>query len=273
MSNSAQGVSALLNRFDKTFRKPAQNNDWKELKAMKEKYITKCHDGKNQFIFITPEGATDPFVEWGYHQGLQEVEYFAIPCEEHNKGEECIVCNLVHAQQKANFEGNKHIWLPIQKKIEFWAPVVNVTTATTIAEGPKWLKVSKSAMDQMIEWLKNLESDEVPFYDESDPQRVIFNYDANTKVFKDKYKLDKKNASALPAQQLADFKGALPAISTFFTSKTQEETKRLLETFLERIEEQTATSETSQESDELPFSNNEEVDAKVTSKLDSLKKK
>ena len=270
--STAKGVASLLQKLDNALGKNRKKstNDYKALSEERKKAFTKCVEGKNQFVFIKPEGFEDPFIEWGYHAGLQEISYYSIPCDALNKGEDCLICNIVESLQKENFEGNKHIWMPIQLKTEFYAPVVNVTSEETKKEGIKWLKLSKTIMDGMTTWIRNTEEGESLFFEDDDPQKVIINYTKDA-LPKDKYSIDKKNTTAFSAQQLADWRGQLKPVGTYLLSKSQDEVKKIVDSYFERIEQMVKDAEaTASEQEELKTT--PPSDVKATSKLASLKK-
>lgn len=236
---STSGILNVMQKLDKALGNKAKGTggkDFKDLNEARKKATIKLKEGKNQIAFLLAPGQDDPFVEWGYHQGLQEVSYYSVPCDGHNKNEKCYVCDVVDSLKKEDFKKNRHIWAPIEQKIEHYAPIINMETTETIAEGPKWLRLPKSVMFTILDWLRNLEEGEVPFYDESEPQRIIITYD-KTEVPAKQYSLDKKNMRPFTEQQLADWKSAIQPISTYIFSKKQNDIKKLIDEYFARIED------------------------------------
>lgn len=230
-------VASVLARLDKSLNKNKNKNksSYKEANEARKKAVMKFHEGRNQIAFISPKGKKDPFFEWGYHTGLQEVSYYSVPCDKFNKGEKCIICDLVETL-KQDWEKNKHLWMPIQQKIEVYASVICMDSEETIAEGPKWVKLSKTIMDIIYNWLENLESDELPLYDEQEPQKLVVTYDAEA-LPKDKYKVDKKNMKPFSDSQLSEWKETLIPITNFMFSKSQDEISKIVDEYLQRIED------------------------------------
>jgi len=231
-------VASVLARLDKTLMKNKQKNksSYKEQNEARKKAFMKFHEGRNQIVLLLPEGRQDPFFEWGYHTGLQEVSYYSVPCDKFNKGEQCVICDLVETLQKDDWEGNKHLWMPIQQKIEVYAPAICMDSEETIAEGPKWVKLSKTIMDQIYFWLQNLESDEYPLYDEEEPQKLLVTYDPSA-MPKDKYKIDKKNTKPFSDSQLNEWKEMIQPVTDYMFSKSKEEISKIVDEYLQRIQE------------------------------------
>lgn len=241
-------VSTVLARLDKTLHKNKNKNQksYKEQNEERKKSFIKFHEGKNSIALLIPDGKKDPFFEWGYHTGLQEVSYYSVPCDKFNKGEKCIICDLVD-NLKQDWEKNKHLWMPIQQKVEVYAPVVCLDSDKTIAEGPKWVKLSKTIMEVIFNWLNNLESDEFPPYYEEEPQKIIVTYDPEAQP-KDKYKVDKKNMKAFSSSQLTEWKEMITPITDLMFSKTQEEVTKIVDEYLQRISDMLSEAEEEEKS-------------------------
>lgn len=238
-------VQGLLSRLDSALGKKKSGGgkiDYKELAALKAKSFLKLKPGKNNIVFVTPEGAEDPFQFWGYHKNLQEVAYYSVPCDKFNKNEECVVCKVVDDLKAENHEGNKHLWLPIREMIEYYAPVVVVDSEATISEGIKWLRLSKTVMSQLTEWLRNLEKDEEAFYSDNEPQKVIVTYDPKAAPA-DQYKLDKKSFKGFDEQQLINWRSELKPVGDFILSKSLAEVTKIVDGYFERVTNDTATGE------------------------------
>lgn len=267
MSN--KDVSSLLAKLDSSLnrKKGAGKKDWAAINEARKKAFFKPQQGKNQILVLTPTGSSDPFTIWGYHNNLQEVSYYSVPCDNFNKGEECVICNVVESLKKENWEGNKHLWMPIEQKTEYYAPIINLETSATIAEGVKWMRVSKTIMNQMVESLKNLEEGEVPFFDAENPQRIIINYDKNQSPSAQYTLQFKELKGAVSAQQIADNAGIVTPVSEYINSKSQEEIKKLVEEYFNRIAE---VVEESIEGNKAEIE--EKAAVQVESKLSRLKK-
>lgn len=275
MEKKTSGILSVMQKLDKALGNKAKgtggNKDFKDLNEARKKATIKLKEGKNQIAFLLAPGQDDPFVEWGYHQGLQEVSYYSVPCDNHNKNEKCYVCEVVESLKKEDFKKNRHLWAPIEQKIEHYAPVINMESTETIAEGPKWLRLPKSVMFTILEWLRNLEEGEVPFYDEAEPQRIIITYD-KTEVPAKQYSLDKKNMRPFSEQQLTEWKGLIQPISTYIFSKKQEDIKKLIDEYFARIEE-TVTDSLEKVAVAEPEDVSPEIEENAKKKLQNLKLK
>jgi hypothetical protein len=234
-------VQSLLQKLDTALgkKKPAGKIDFKALDELKKKIFLKFKEVKNNIVFITPEGAEDPFTFWGFHNSLQETAYWSTPCDEFNKNSSCVVCKVIEDLKSENHEGNKHLWYPIRQQIEYYAPVIVVDSEATINEGVKWLRLSKTVMSQLTEWLRNLEKDEQPFYSDEEPQKVIINYDKKAAPM-EQYKLDKKNFKGFADEQLAEWRTNLKPIAEFIMSKKQEEVTKIVDGYFERVAKEVA---------------------------------
>ena len=277
-------VTDLLSRLNKTLKKEKTakegNSNYADLKKLREEDFIKLKEGANKFVFLTPAESADPFTEWAYHGGLQEVSWYTVPCST-NFGEECTVCKVVAQLQKENYAGNKHLWGPIKQQFEYYAPVINVESEATIAAGPKYLRLSKAPMGVIFDWLKNLEPDELPFYSEEEPQRIIINYSKDA-IPADKYKLDKKNAKPFSADQIAEWKELIKPIGTYFTARNNDNLTKLIDDYLLRMEELVSKDDSSEEEEEKEVAKKEEKtksseeavvsEKKAASRLSALKK-
>lgn len=285
--NTQNQVSALLERLDNAIgRKNKVGNgggkkDWAAINAARKAAFWKPKEGKNTILVLTPTFGSDPFTFWGFHKGLQEVDYYSVPCDHYNKAEDCLVCNIVKGLKEDGWEANKHLWMPIEQKTETYAPIIDFTTPASIAEGPKWFRISKTIMDQIINNIKNLEDGELPFYDETAPQRLIINYDKNT-LPAQMYNVELKPLKEIPsAEQFAEWKSKINPVGDYIFSKSQEEIKKIVDEYFVRVaseldqaEEVNAAEDTS-----APFDGGAEADASpavskspAKSKLDKLKK-
>jgi hypothetical protein len=270
--STAKNVSGLLNRLNSSLKPYGDKTGGaggKNFKAEREKAILKFKSGNNYLVFFTPTGAEDPFKEWGFHAGLQEVSYYTVPCDKFNKGEECIVCNVVDSLKKQDFKGNMHVWKPIEQQVEYYGLVVNAESAESLAQGPKWVKLAKSIMLSMVAWLNNLEKGEAPFYDIEEPMKVIVTYNPE-EIPQKKYSLDKKNIKPFSADQIQSWLDSIPSIDSLIYSKQATDLKKMVDEYFERIENEVATSpaELAEVADTA-----EVVETIGNLKLNSLKKK
>lgn len=252
--------------------KPKGRVDFKEIAEQRKQKIHKLKEGKNNIAVICPEGIDDPFLLWGYHNGLQEVTWYSVPCNHFNSGEECPVCDTVKNLQDEDWKGNRTVWQPIQKRIEYYVPCINLESESTINEGLKWVKLPASGMKSITEWLRNLENGEEPFFSDEQPQKLIITYTKNVDPSA-QYNFDKKNMKPFPTEQLSKWKSELIDLKTLFVPKSDEEIKKMLDAYFNRVAETIADSvQENSDSEETPP---EEiaVNPEVTSKLNSLKKK
>lgn len=234
---STKQVASLLNKLDTTLNRRANGGkvNWKEQNEARKKAMWKPSSGKNQILVFTPSWAEDPFTFWGFHKGLQEVEYYSVPCDKYNKDEHCVICDVVDSLKKEDFNGNKHLWLPIEQRTETYVPIIDLTSAATMAEGPKWFRMSKTIMNPLIESLKNLEEGEVPFYDMENPQRIILSYDKSQPPAT-QYSVSLKEMKDKPsADQFAEWAGSVKPVSEYLFSKSQEDNKKLVDEYFTRM--------------------------------------
>ena len=252
----SKNLGSLLQKLDKVIgvRPTGQRVDWKERDALKKKSFTKLQPGKNNIVAV-PHNPEDPFVIWGYHNSLQKESYWSVPCDAHNKNEQCIVCDVIADLKAENEEGNRHIWFPIELKFEFYIPIVNVDSEDTIEEGPKWLRFGKSILSQFKEWLDNTDDDEEPFYSDEEPQKVIVTYNKSAAP-SEMYKLDKKRMKPFDKSTLKEWRGKLEPVETFLYSKTEDQLKKIVDEYFERVaaevEKTTKSDKAAQEDKVIP---------------------
>ncbi len=267
MSNQ---VASLLAKLDTGLnkKKGAGKKDWAAINEARKKAFWKPKDGKNEILVFTPSFSTDPFMFWGFHKNLQEVDYYSIPCDHYNKQESCLVCEVYESLKSEDWEGNKHLWMPIEQKTETYVPMIDLTSPATIAEGPRWFRVSKTIMNVMVESLRNLEDGEVPFFDQTTPQRVIINYDKN-QAPATQYSVSFKPLKNVPtAEQYAEWAEKIQPVSEFIYSKSQDEVKKLVDEYFARVAEALDNS-----MDEAPAQPADEAEDAPASKLSKLKGK
>lgn len=252
-TNTAQDVAAILAKLDSSLnnKKGKGNVDYAKQNAERKAAIWKPKPGKSQILFFTPDFSGEPFSFWGYHQGLQEVDYYSVPCDGKNKDEECLICNVVAELKSTDWAGNKHLWAPIEQKIDTYAPIIDLTSKETIAEGPKWFRVPKTVMTQLIDNLGNLEFDngELPFYDTTQPQRILLNYDKDQSPAT-QYSVQFKELKDVPTpEQYAIWSAAIKPVSEYMFQKANNNKQLIDEYFLRVAEKLDSTMEDSDSSD------------------------
>lgn len=265
-------LEKLLNKLDSKLgkKKGEGSKNFKNIDELKKKYFLKIKNGKTNVVFVTPEGAEDPFSFWGVHAGLQKTSYWTVQCDEENEGTECTVCNVINELKNEDYKGNYKLYNPIKKDIEYYAPVVVVDSDKTIEEGIKWLKISKTVMSQLTEWIRNMEADEEPFYSDEEPQKISIIY-AKDAAPADKYKLDKRNFKAFSDEQLSEWRAELKEIKEFMFIKSQESINKLVEEYFARVADEVSTDEEEQEEDADSDEDDEKI-RKVKSNVASLKR-
>jgi hypothetical protein len=273
MSNS--NVERLLNRIDTAMGKQKAKNrvDYAELKKQRELYTMKFSPGKNKVALIVPQGASDPFTFWGYHNGLQETPWYSVPCNKYNNDEECLICSVVDDLKKSDWKGNRHIWFPIEQKTEVWAAAVNIENDRTIAQGARWVKFSKTAFSQITEWIRNLEEDDLPFFSHESPYMVSVSYYKDAAPA-EQYKLDKKPIKKFSDDQLAEWTGSLKPFAELMAPKSEGEIKKILDEYFMRIQNEVVVNEDAEETTEETTTNDvaEEEVVVTPKKLDSLRR-
>lgn len=276
MSTENSNISSLLAKLDTALgnkKKPGGGKkDWAAINEARKKAFWKPKEGKNQILVFCPDGTEDPFVFWGFHKNLQEVDYYSVPCDHANKNEDCVICNVVNSLKEENWEGQRYLWSPIEQKTETYVPVIDLTSSATMAEGPKWFRVSKTIMNAMINNIKNLEEGEVPFFDTSAPMRITITYD-KTLDPKSQYDVSFKAMKDVPTEeQYAAWQTELKPVGEWIFSKSQDEIKKLVDEYFVRMAELADASQNENE-ESKPEAETEEVVLPAESKLAKLKNK
>lgn len=248
------------NNLAKTLERLAKMNSTNTKTVTTSMKYYKPKPGKNNVLVLPTPQTGDPFFEWGTHKNLLDVSYKDIACNKHNKGEECVICQVVEDLKKQNWKGNFEIWKPLELKVRYFSPVVDLDD---IDAGIKWWGYGKSVLSQFENWLMNLEGEETPFYDTNSPEKVIVAYNPEGAPA-EMYKLDKKTVKAF-GKELND-KWALdikPLNEVMTFEMPQEKVVKALEDYMDKVKDQVAAVTTDEE--ETPPVKN--------SKLESLKKK
>lgn len=268
MKTSATNVQSLLEKLDSSLnRKKKKTTDWSEVK----KAIWKPKNGENNILVFVPAytGEPDPFIQWGYHQGLQEVSYYSVPCDAMNKGEDCIICDVVDNLKKEDFEGNKHLWYPIEQKIEHYAPIIDLDD---VDAGPKWFRIGKLVLGKMVDELRNLEEGEFPFYDANHPKRIKLTYNKD-EAPANKYSLafkDLKDKDIIA--KIPEWAEQINPINEYIFSKSQDQLKKMVDEYFVRIAEVIDDSMEDEATDESEaVESTEDTAASAKSKLSKLK--
>ena len=219
-------------------------------------------NGKNNIIVFPTTETGDPFLTWGEHKGLQDVDWKTVPCEKQNKGEECIVCQVIDDLKAQDWKGNFKIWKPIEMKLRYFSPVVDLDEPE---KGLQWWGYGKSVLGQFENWLINLDEGELPFYDLETPEKVIVNYDKNADPAL-KYKLEHKPFKGMTDELRALASEIKPLTEVMKFSKTKEELAEMLESYMSKIADELSGEETPEEPEQ------EEPKAPIK-KLGALKSK
>jgi len=222
----------------------------------------KTKPGKNSILVLPTPQTGDPFLEWGTHKNLLDVSYKDIACTKHNKGGECVVCQVVEDLKKQNWKGNYEIWKPLELKIRYFSPVIDLDN---VDEGVKWWGYGKSVLSQFENWLINLEEDEKPFYDMEVPEKVIVTYNPEGSPT-EMYKLDKKTLKAFGKELNSEWAATIKPLNELMTYEMPvDKVVKALEDYMEKVKDQVAATTIDEDEGK--------VEETPSTKLDSLKKK
>lgn len=195
----------------------------------------KAKQGKNSLLLLPLLETGDPFLEWHTHKNLLEKAYMDIQCNALNKGEECLICQVVEDLQKADWKGNYPLWKPLEVKTRYYSPVIDLDD---IEAGVQLWGYGKSVLAQFETWLLSLEEDEKAFFDIDSPQKVLVNFNS-TAAPADMYKLDKKPLKPFPAEQVAEWQGSIrPLKEVMGAGKSDDEIAAALENYMEKMKDQ-----------------------------------
>lgn len=221
----------------------------------------KAKAGRSNVLLLPQSLTGDPFMEWGTHKNLLEPAYKDVTCLKHNFGEHCLVCEVVDDLKKQNFKGNMHIWKPLELKIRYFSPVIDLDD---LDKGVQYWSYGKTVLSQFENWLLNLEEAETEFYNPESPEKIIVNYNPNASAA-DMYKLDKKTTKAFSKSQVQQWQEVIKPLTEVFTFKPQdEETTLLIDKFMERIQNEIV--------DNAAHSSDGNTDAITPDTLSKLKK-
>lgn len=231
-------MSNFIEKYKKKESKGGQSIDFKELKAMREKHIFKCKKGKNNFIVLLQDGREDCINEFGVYNGLLEKDFWTIPADHFNKGEECPINNVIE-QLKQDYSTNKPIVDPIDLKIENYALIVPINDDGEYEEEAKWMRIPRSIMEGFITHFENLEEDEDVFYDKNNPSKIIVNYDPEAS-FSSQYTVSIKAIKKAQLPTKAQYKGWLDNVTPiidFFPSRTTKQKEEIITNYISKTVE------------------------------------
>lgn len=223
----------------------------------------KAKPGKNNLLVLPTPFTEDPFLEWGTHKNLLDVSYKDVACVKHNKGEECVICQVVDDLKKQNWKGNYNLWKPLELKIRYYSPVINLDE---VEAGIQYWGYGKSVLSQFENWLLNLEEDEKPFYTTAQPEKIVVTYNpegAPTEMYKLDKKLLSKAYSTSQNEEWAEQIKPLKEVMTY--EMPQEKVLEALEKYMETRKDEIDATNVEATTSETP-------EPKV-SKLEGLKSK
>lgn len=227
MSTEKKSLQAALERLSKMNVAPKKQNS---------KYF-QCKEGRNDVLVLPLTADGHPFAEWFVHKGLIDPAkpWFAIACDKHNDGGECVICDMANALKDQNIKGNEALWKLLEATKEMYSPVIDLND---VDAGVQWWSYGRSISGQFETWLKNLDEDEKPFYDPAGPQKVIVTYTKEAAP-KDKYKLDRKNLKPIAESQYEKWFGTIKPIDQVRNNrKTEDEKEQILAAYVKGKEKQ-----------------------------------
>lgn len=193
----------------------------------------KAKEGRSNILLLPQLLTGDPFMEWGTHKNLLEPAFKDVTCVKHNFGEHCLVCEVVEDLKKQNWKGNMHIWKPLELKVRYFSPVIDLDD---VDKGIQYWSYGKSVLSQFENWLLNLEEGETEFYNPESPEKIIVNYNSKAAAA-DMYKLDKKTVKPFSKSQVEQWQAVVKPLTEVFSFKPQDEyITGLLDKFMERIQ-------------------------------------
>lgn len=226
-----------------------KNIDFDALKKERMRDFYKIpNGGKVSFLFLTPKDSDNPLVEWGQHKGLQEVDYWTVPCDHANKGEQCEICDQIAALKEDDLKGNEPLYKPIALFYEEYARVVPINEKGEYEKKAYWFRVPKNVLAELVKSEKNLEEDEKPFYDRKEPSKIIIEFD-DSQAPATKYSATIKPIKASQVMSEEDQDALIEAMKplTYYTFSKKKEA--LLEMFGEYLERKVSTLTPDEEQD------------------------
>lgn len=259
-------LRSTIERLNKMNSKNKGKNSTTTTTKSTIKYF-KAKPGKNNVILLPTTETGDPFLEWGTHKNLLGESWKDIACAKHNKGQECLVCQVVDDLKAQNWKGNFNIWKPLETKIRYYSPVIDLDN---IAEGLQWWNYGKSVLTQFETWLLNLEGDEKPFYNVDTPEKIIITYNKDAAPM-DQYKLDKKTLKPFATSQVEEWSSGIKPLKELLTYETpQDRLLQLLDSYMERVKGQVDATD-AEASGEEKEAGEKQVAKPVKKRLDELK--
>lgn len=212
-------------------------------KSTKGETITrwKKKDGKNEVLVLPCPFQGDPFQQWDVHQELLDVPYYTVDALSNflEPGEEndCPIIELIETSKAEDFKGLMPVWRPIQTKTQYWVPLIDLDEPQ---KGVQWWQFGKSVLTQFMTWVSNLEEDELPFYDLSEPQKVIITFD-KTADPANMYKLQLKPIKTADLKNLIKanaedwLEKCVPLTQMFTNRHSIEERQKLVDDWLVKV--------------------------------------
>jgi hypothetical protein len=258
-----QKTSVLSDTLKRLSQMTSRNQPKKGNDGQKQNKFFKAKPGKNNLLILPTPFTGDPFLEWAGHQNLLEVNFHTIPCNKINKDLDCIVCDTVDQLRADNWKGNFPIWKPLEAKISFYSPIINLDS---LEDGVQWWRYGSTVLNTFTTWLQDLEGDELPFYDINRLEKIIVTYDKDADAAK-MYSVNKKEAKKDKDYDPSKIKGWVESIQPLAevlpSGPSNEEIASLLEVY---IDKKVAELEGA-----VPQAPAEEISVSTKNKLDSLK--
>lgn len=254
-----KNLSATLQRIQKM--KNERTNTSKGTEDRPKVEFFKPKKGRNNILLLPQPLTGDPFMDWGTHKNLLEPAFKDVVCLKHNFNESCLICDTVEDLKKANWKGNMHIWKPLELKVRYFSPIIDLDDVT---KGLQYWSYGKSVLGQFETWLANLEEGETEFYNLENPEKIVVNYNPDAAAA-DMYKLDKKQMKPFSSSEIDRWSEGIKPLTEVFSFKPQDEyITELLEKYMERIQDTLNDASAHAEEGEVP--------AITQSTLDKLKK-
>lgn len=254
-----------MSNIQKTLERLSKMNQQNTKTSSSSLKFFKAKPGKNNLLVLPTPMTGDPFMEWGTHKSLLDVPFKDTACEKHNRQGECLVCQVIDDLKKQNWKGNYPIWKPIELKIRYYSPVIDLDN---IEEGVQFWGYGKSVLSQFETWLLNLEGGETSFYDKTSPEKVIVTYNPEASPA-DMYKLDKKATKAMTEAQYTEWEKSIKPLNELMPQgKGKEDIATILDNYMQKLKGELDATNT-----DTPEAADETSSVKKVNKLDSLKSK
>ncbi len=261
------GVKETLEKLSK-LKKNTPSGGKTESKKFAKFYKPKDKK-KNNLLVLNFPNSNDPFAFYHQHANLL-TEGKTIPCKEGNLEEKCIICEVVKELKADDWRGNLPIWKPIEAKIRYYSPVVDLDD---LESGVQYWGYGASVMNQFEGWLSNLEDDEKEFYNPEDPKKVIVDYD-KSKDAANMYRLDKKDLKNITKEQIENWQKEVQLFTevTKYFYKTEEEEEILVQKYLDQAKSKLSEAPETETADEENEEEDNSTSNSASSRLNQLKK-